>query len=167
MAVLSSNCTVIGFLIRINCFAASCSIIPADCTKNTKGLALPSIIGISEAETSTNRLSIPNPARADIKCSMVDTRTSPLTSVVDNAVSPTFSGLAAMLTIGSRSVRRKTMPESGSAGCKVKYTFSPVWSPTPVALMVFLIERCLIMSVPNSRAAMVPDKPLITKIFEI
>jgi hypothetical protein len=59
------------------------------------------------------------------------------------------------------------MPESGSAGCKVKYTFSPVWSPTPVALMVFLIERCLIMSVPNSRSAMVPDKPLITKIFEI
>jgi len=25
----------------------------------------------------------------------------------------------------------------------------------------------LIMSVPNSRSAMVPDKPLITKIFEI
>ena len=67
------------------------------------------------------------------------------TRVVESMVSPTYSALASTSTTGSRSTRRNTMPVSTGAGFSVRNTFSPEWSPTPVALMVFFRVRCLIM----------------------
>ena len=54
-------------------FGAFCSSMPADCSKNTNGAALPSMIGTSAAVRSTNALSMPRPAIADIRCSTVPT----------------------------------------------------------------------------------------------
>ena len=45
------------------------------------------------ADSSTTALSIPRPANADSRCSTVETRHSPLTSVVPSIVSPTFVGV--------------------------------------------------------------------------
>ena len=67
--------------------------MPADCSRKTKGPALPSMIGTSPALTSTSALSMPRPARADNKCSTVEIFTSPLCSVVPIMVSPTFCGV--------------------------------------------------------------------------
>ena len=51
---------------------AACSTMPADCSRNTNGPALPSMIGSSGPATSTCRLSMPSPASADIRCSTVE-----------------------------------------------------------------------------------------------
>jgi hypothetical protein len=67
--------------------------------------------------------------------------------VVDNRVSPTFSALAGMSRGDSKSSRRNTIPVSGAAGRRVKKTFSPVWSPTPVARITFFKVRCFIIDV--------------------
>ena len=48
--------------------------MPADCSRNTNGPALPSMIGSSGPATSTCRLSMPRPASADIRCSTVEMR---------------------------------------------------------------------------------------------
>src|ERR1700753_4012176 len=47
-----------------------------------------------------------------------------------------------MSTISDRSVRRKTMPESGGPGRKVMRTFLPVCKPTPVARIEFFSVLC-------------------------
>src|ERR1700753_358316 len=47
-----------------------------------------------------------------------------------------------MSTISDRSVRRKTIPESGGPGRRVMRTFLPVCKPTPVARIEFLSVRC-------------------------
>ena len=52
--------------------------MPADCSRNTNGPALPSMIGTSAAVTSTQALSMPSPANADSRCSTVEMRASPL-----------------------------------------------------------------------------------------
>jgi hypothetical protein len=57
---------------------AFCSAMPADWMRNTKGPALPSMIGTSLADSSTVALSMPSPASADIRCSTVATRTPSL-----------------------------------------------------------------------------------------
>ena len=41
------------FLMRMNRFGAFCSSMPADCSRNTNGPALPSMIGTSAALRST------------------------------------------------------------------------------------------------------------------
>ena len=87
----------------MNFFIWSCSSKPADSSKNTNGAALPSIIGISGPFTSTYALSIPSPAIADMRCSMVDILVSPEVRQVDNEVSPTFSAEAFISTTGSKS----------------------------------------------------------------
>ena len=58
---------------------------------NTKGLALPSIIGTSGPSSSTIALSMPIPANAESKCSTVEIFISSLDKLVDNLVSCTFS----------------------------------------------------------------------------
>ncbi len=50
---------------------ADCSTRPADASKATNGLALPSPAGISGPSTSMRRLSSPKPATAAIRCSTV------------------------------------------------------------------------------------------------
>jgi len=104
----SSTCTL--FRMRRKRFGALCSWIPADWMRNTKGPALPSMIGTSGALTSTRALSTPRPAKAESRCSTVATRTSPFARVVDRRVSPTNSQRAGISTASSRSVRRKTIP---------------------------------------------------------
>src|SRR5690625_167262 len=145
LAVLSPSRTVTGRRMRMNCFGASCSSMPADWMRKTKGPALPSMMGTSAALSSTQALSMPSPAMADSRCSTVETRTSPRTKVVDRVVSPTFSARAGISTIGSRSTRRNTMPVFTGAGRRVRYTFSPVCRPTPVARMVLRRVLCRIM----------------------
>ena len=52
---------------------ASCSSMPALCSRNTNEAAEPSRIGTSSAVMSTYRLSRPRPAQADSRCSTVFT----------------------------------------------------------------------------------------------
>ncbi len=125
--------------------------MPADWIRNTNGPALPSMIGTSEALRSTYRLSMPRPASADIKCSIVETRVpSSATSVVESAVSPTRLGSARISHTGVRSTRRNTMPVLTGAGRSVMTTFSPLCMPTPVALMTFFRVLCLITGLARS-----------------
>ena len=120
--------------------------MPADCRRKTNGPALPSIIGTSEDVRSTNALSIPRPAKADNKCSTVETLTPSLTKLVERFVLPTFSARAGISTTGSRSCRQNTIPVSTGAGLTVKNTVSPVCKPMPVALIAFFRVLCLIIS---------------------
>src|SRR3569623_1041903 len=90
---------------------------------------------------------MPRPANADSRCSTVEMRTSPSISDVDKVVSPTFSARARISTGGSISTRRNTMPASTAAGRRVRYTFSPLWRPTPVARITFFSVLCLIIRV--------------------
>ena len=54
---------------------ASCSSVPAQSNRKTKGAADPSSTGISGPSTATTALSIPQAASAAITCSTVPTRT--------------------------------------------------------------------------------------------
>ena len=89
----------------MNFFGASCSMMPADCSRKTNGAALPSMIGNSAASTSTHALSMPSPANADIRCSTVDIRTFPAAKVVAIVVSPTCPTSAGITTGGLTSTR--------------------------------------------------------------
>jgi hypothetical protein len=129
-------------------FAAGCSTMPADCSRKTKVPALPSMIGTSSPETSTNALSIPNPANADIRCSTVETRAPSFSITVAIVVLPTLSACAGMAGLPGRSERQKTMPLSTGAGRSTITTFWPVWTPTPVARTEVLRVRCRIMNSP-------------------
>ena len=64
-AHLSPSSARTRFFTRMKRFGARCSSMPADCSRNTNGPALPSMIGTSAAESSTIALSIPSPAKAD------------------------------------------------------------------------------------------------------
>src|SRR3569623_15707 len=90
---------------------------------------------------------MPRPANADSRCSTVEMRTSPSISDVDKVVSPTFSARARISTGGFISTRRNTMPASTAAGRRVRYTFSPLWRPTPVARITFFSVLCLLIRV--------------------
>ena len=100
--------------------------MPADWIRNTKGPALPSMIGTSPAVSSMNALSMPSPASADRRCSTVETPAPFAVSVVPSVVSLTFVARAGTSTGGSRSVRRKTMPVFGGAGLSTIRTLRPV-----------------------------------------
>jgi hypothetical protein len=52
------------------------------------------MIGISGPSTSIRQLSIPSPAIADKRCSIVDILWSPEPRVVDNVVKPTSLAIA-------------------------------------------------------------------------
>ncbi|MNZ78938.1 hypothetical protein D3C78_975310 [compost metagenome] len=105
------------------------------------------MMGISAAVTSISRLSMPSPAKADIRCSMVPIRTPVSeTSVEERRVSFTSEGCTLTLTGSGRSVRRNTMPVSGAAGFRVSFTLSPECRPTPVALIAFFKVRCKIIT---------------------
>ncbi len=75
---------------RMNFLSDDCSWIPADWIRKTNGPALPSIIGTSGADSSTKQLSMPRPAKADIRCSTVVTLASPLETAVHMVVSRTL-----------------------------------------------------------------------------
>ena len=99
------------------------------------------MIGTSAALTSTMALSMPRPAKADIRCSTVETCALALTSVVPSVVSPTFSARAGMSDGLGRSVRRNTMPVSARRRTHGHQIFVPLCRPTPVARMLFLRVR--------------------------
>ncbi|CAN8140951.1 hypothetical protein THIOSC15_2620002 [uncultured Thiomicrorhabdus sp.] len=158
--------TRIGFLIRINCLAASCRFRPADCNKNTKCDELPSIIGTSSEVMSIKILSIPIPAIADIKCSIVAilwiSSFSWLTMVVHRVVSPTICGATLNSITGSRSTRRKTIPVFTGAGRKVMIDSCPVCSPMPRALMELTM---VLWFKGNSYTYVYPDCRYRKKVF--
>ena len=93
------------------------------------------MIGISGAFNSINTLSMPMADKADMMCSIVPTRTPDSVTMVDERrVSLINMGDKGMISpcSPSKSVRRKRMPVSTSAGCMVKLTRSPECRPTPV-----------------------------------
>ena len=85
------------------------------------------------------QLSTPTPAKADIRCSMVAISVPLCSRVVDKVVSPTKFACAGISTTLPPSIFLKSIPVSGSAGCKVSLAFTPVCNPTPVADVLFLI----------------------------
>src|SRR5260221_7563665 len=138
---------------RVKRFGTGCSSMPADCSRNTKGPALPSMIGTSGALSSTRALSMPSPANADSRCSTVETRAPPVPSVVPSVVSPTLAARAGMSAAPGRSVRWNTRPVSGCAGRTVISTLRPVCIPTTVARMLLRIVRWPTMALPYHRDA--------------
>jgi hypothetical protein len=50
----------------MNLFGSCCSMTPAPFRRNTKGAALPSIMGTSGPSSSTKALSIPKPKNDDV-----------------------------------------------------------------------------------------------------
>ncbi len=119
---------------RMKRFGAFCSSMPADCSRNTNGAALPSMIGTSAAVSSTNALSIPSPAKADIRCSTVPTR-APSCSMrraerrLGHAqrAGGNVHGLRQIESAGTR------CRYSPAPGRKVMYTLSPECRPMPLA----------------------------------
>ena len=101
------------------------------------------MIGTSAADNSTIILSIPKPANADIKCSIVATLVLFLIKVVPRFVSPTDFASAGISTKGSISTLLKIIPMLIPAGLRVIKTFFPVCKPTPVAFIVVFIVLCL------------------------
>ena len=91
--------------------------MPADCSRNTNGPALPSMIGTSAAVSSTMALSMPRPANADSRCSTVETRDSPLTERgAERGVADVLGARARISTGCGRSMRRKHDAGVGGAG---------------------------------------------------
>src|SRR5258706_184251 len=101
--------------------------------RNTKVPALPSMIGTSSPETSTYALSMPRPAKADMRCSTVETRVPSFSSTVASVVLPTLCARAGMAGLPARSERQNTIPVSMAAGRSAIVTLRPVCRPTPVA----------------------------------
>ena len=91
-------------------------------------------------------LSIPKPARADIRCSIVATLMPSFTKVVPRFVSPTNSAEAGISVQDSLSTLRKIIPVLTPAGLNVIRTFFPVCNPTPVALIDVFMVLCLNMN---------------------
>ena len=73
-------------------------------------------MGTSSAVMSTNKLSTPKPAQADIKCSTVWTLAFPQDSVEAKRVSVTDSADTTISGALAKSTRRNTIPVSGAAG---------------------------------------------------
>ena len=116
------------FFTRMNFFAAGCSSMPADCSRNTKAAALPSMIGASGPSISTMQLSTPRPHSADMMCSTVETNTpDPSPSTVASSVAVTARAVARSSRSGSPLMpqRTKMTPESASAGLSVRVTGRP------------------------------------------
>ncbi len=109
--------------------------------------ALPSMIGTSSADTSTNALSMPRPANADMRCSTVETRTPSFSITVAISVLLTLSACAGMAGLPAMSERQNTMPLSTGAGRNTIVTLWPVCSPTPVARTLDLRVRWWIIYV--------------------
>ena len=143
---LLSPCSIsIAFSTRRYRFVAACSSMPADWMRKTNVPALPSMIGTSSAETSTNALSMPSPANAAMRCSTVEMRVPSFSMTVAMTVLETLVARAGTAGLPGRSVRQKTMPASTGAGRKAIVTFSPVCSPTPVARTIVFSVRWRIM----------------------
>ena len=135
---------------RTKRFGASCSSMPALCSRKTKAAAEPSRIGTSSAVMSTTRLSRPRPAQAESRCSTVLTfgppGSPPGDSVVASRVSLTAVGSTLTATGCGRSTRRNTMPWSGGAGRRINSTRCPPCTPTPTARVMALSVRCFSMT---------------------
>jgi hypothetical protein len=94
------------------------------------------MIGTSGPSSSTTQLSIDRAARAAIRCSMVETRTSAaLLMTVPSWVWQTASAFTATrLSRSWTSVRTKTIPLSIGAGRTATRTCSPVCRPIPAKI---------------------------------
>ena len=84
------------------------------------------MIGISGPSTLMVQLSMPSPAIADNKCSIVDILISSSIRAVERLVSPTYSTNAGILIFSSISVLMKCIPESGSDGSSSILSVLPV-----------------------------------------
>src|SRR5579885_3903301 len=101
---------------------------------STKGAALPSMIGTSGPSISTTTLSTLSPRSAASRCSAVE-HSGPLASprTVANSVAVTArtSARISRSMEPSAATRWKTIPASSSAGCSVRVTGRPEWTPMP------------------------------------
>ncbi len=129
---LSPDFKLKGFLIKKNFLVWSCTLIPTFFSKYIKGPALPSMMGISGPSNVMRALSIPMPARADMRCSTVETMWPLWPMVVASLVSNTFSRRARMWGEPGRSLRQKRTPLLGGSGLMLMMIFLPVWRPIPV-----------------------------------
>jgi len=111
-----------GFFDNQHLRAAFWRARPPRSIASMKGFALPSMIGVSGPSISTRALSTPSAAKADIRCSMVETVAPALLAMtVQRRVSATVLQRAAMtLSRSVISVRTKTMPLPTGAGCSVR-----------------------------------------------
>ena len=130
---------------------ASCASVPTPWIRRTNGAALPSMIGTSGPSSSTTALSMRLPARAASKCSTVATWTpSRLESTVESADSMLL--LQSARISAPASDRRKTMPLSGPAGCRIIVTGCPQCNPIPRQLTALRKVRCDAIPIsPNMR----------------
>ena len=120
--------------------------MPAHSIRETKGAALPSMIGISGPSTSISTLSILHPARAEVRCSIVLT-VAPWSfpTVVARRVSITFRQLTTISRAPlTKSIRQIRMPKPSSAGFNVSDVFLPECRATPVQPISVLSVFCLI-----------------------
>src|ERR1051325_9920765 len=99
------------------------------------------MIGTSGPSSSTTALSIPQPASAAIRCSIVPTRIpSPFDSTVDKFDSHVLDQSARISAPAS--IRRNTIPASGGAGYIRIVTGLPQCSPIPRHAAAALNVRC-------------------------
>ena len=134
---------------RINFFAAGCSSIPADCSRNTNGTRAAVHDGhFGGADIDKGIIDSQGPPWLTADAPLSTPLCSPRPRLVESVVSPTFSARAGISATGETSVRRNTMPLSIGAGLSVRNTFSPVCNPTPVALIGLRNVLCLIMLMP-------------------
>jgi hypothetical protein len=105
-----------AFLTRMNFLAAFCSSMPADWMRKTKGAALPSMMGISAASTSTQ--DVVDAQAGEGRHQMLDGGDlgAVLFQAGGQARVADGEGIGRRSTGGSRSTRRKTMPVSVAAG---------------------------------------------------
>ena len=134
---LSPSITLTGFFTTRYLRALELALVPACVIASTKLSALPSMMGTSGPLMSTWALSMPQPYRAAIRCSMVETAAWPLPMVVESRVLTTLAAVASMEIAGERSTRWKTMPVPASAGRRVRVISFPVCSPMPLKLALF------------------------------
>ena len=125
------------------CFAASCSAMPAFSMTSTKGWELPSMIGISGPLISMRQLSTPIPTNAARTCSTVLTFTPLSSSVVPLEVSVTRSQSALITGSPGKSTRLNWKPNPALAGCSTMSTKMPVCKPVPEMLIEVLSVCCL------------------------
>jgi hypothetical protein len=87
-------------------------------------------------------LSICNPARAAITCSIISTATPQRAIAVRRALGMVYETSAGMGGASSRSVRWKAMPCPGAAGRNRSETSAAVRKPTPETEAVRAIVLC-------------------------
>ena len=132
-----------AFLDADEALGRRCSSMPADCSRNTNGPALPSMIGTSAALRSTKALSMPRPGeRREQMLDGGDLRRRPCQAWC-RAWCRRHSRRCARMSTGDRQVgAAEHDARIRGAGPQRHQTFLPVCRPTPVARIEFFSVRC-------------------------